>query len=292
MRGHTLRLGLALGLLGCLVAPAGASAAASRAVSLSWSDGGRGVFNGTLSITGFALVDDQLVAVGRLTGTTTGRHNTGIVDQAVTPQVLDLGVIGSTLHREVGPLEARGSTTDAPQTERIGFDLPSQSGYVELQIADALRRGSPRLHLLRLLDRVIDLSLPGPVTGVAGKCLDVAGANRANGTPVQLYECNGTDAQQWTRVRENFHGAPNGTLHALDKCLDVSGNQTANGTRVQLWDCNGTTAQKWGLPYSPNLLAGASGKCLDAVDARSADGTKLQIWECHGGPNQQWIGAF
>jgi uncharacterized protein YbcI len=111
MRGYPARLGLSLGRLGCLVAPAGASAAASRDVPLGWSDGGRGEFNGTLSITGFALVDDQLVAVGRLTGTTTGRHNTGIVDQAVTPQVLDLGVIGSTLHLDVGPLEARGSTT-------------------------------------------------------------------------------------------------------------------------------------------------------------------------------------
>ena len=28
--------------------------------------------------------------------------------------------------------------------------------------------------------------------GLAGKCVDVAGANTANGTPVQLYDCNGT----------------------------------------------------------------------------------------------------
>ncbi|MYT25211.1 family 16 glycosylhydrolase, partial [Streptomyces sp. SID7760] len=34
----------------------------------------------------------------------------------------------------------------------------------------------------------------GPITGLAGKCVDVAGANPANGTPVQLYDCNGTPA--------------------------------------------------------------------------------------------------
>ncbi|KMS92175.1 chitinase, partial [Streptomyces regensis] len=38
----------------------------------------------------------------------------------------------------------------------------------------------------------------GTITGLAGKCLDVAGANSADGTPVQLYDCNGTNAQQWT----------------------------------------------------------------------------------------------
>ncbi|MEV6118438.1 ricin-type beta-trefoil lectin domain protein, partial [Streptomyces sp. NPDC052109] len=38
----------------------------------------------------------------------------------------------------------------------------------------------------------------GAITGLAGKCLDVAGANSADGTPVQLYDCNGTNAQQWT----------------------------------------------------------------------------------------------
>ena len=36
------------------------------------------------------------------------------------------------------------------------------------------------------------------ITGPGGKCLDVAGANTANGTAVQLYDCNGTNAQTWT----------------------------------------------------------------------------------------------
>ncbi|GAA1296096.1 hypothetical protein GCM10009579_73830 [Streptomyces javensis] len=38
----------------------------------------------------------------------------------------------------------------------------------------------------------------GQITGVGGKCVDVAGADNANGTPVQLYDCNGTAAQQWS----------------------------------------------------------------------------------------------
>src|SRR5262249_23194851 len=38
----------------------------------------------------------------------------------------------------------------------------------------------------------------GQITGIAGKCVDVRAAGTADGTPVQLYDCNGTNAQQWT----------------------------------------------------------------------------------------------
>ncbi|MGW1142154.1 RICIN domain-containing protein, partial [Streptomyces zhihengii] len=31
-----------------------------------------------------------------------------------------------------------------------------------------------------------------------GKCVDVAAANTADGTPIQLHDCNGNAAQKWT----------------------------------------------------------------------------------------------
>ncbi|MEU8381699.1 RICIN domain-containing protein [Streptosporangium sp. NPDC048865] len=37
----------------------------------------------------------------------------------------------------------------------------------------------------------------GRITGLAGKCVDVAWADPANGTAVQLQDCNGGNAQQW-----------------------------------------------------------------------------------------------
>ncbi len=77
-------------------------------------------------------------------------------------------------------------------------------------------------------------------SGIPGKCVDVRDANSADGTPVQLYTCNGTAAQRWTYVP-----GEGGTLRALGRCLDVSGGGTANGTKVQLWQCNGTGAQRW-----------------------------------------------
>jgi hypothetical protein len=54
--------------------------------------------------------------------------------------------------------------------------------------------------------------------GDAKKCLDVQGANFANGTPVQLWDCNGTPAQAWTLQRGagKVKLAENGTNFCLD----------------------------------------------------------------------------
>ncbi|MEU7790734.1 ricin-type beta-trefoil lectin domain protein [Amycolatopsis sp. NPDC049159] len=122
-------------------------------------------------------------------------------------------------------------------------------------------------------------STGGTITGYGGKCVDVAGASPANGTAVDLYTCNGTNAQQWTSSA--------GTLRALGKCLDIASAGTANGTRVQLYDCNGTGAQQW-TRSGAQLVNPASGKCLDATGPSSADGTPLQIWTCTGAANQSW----
>ncbi|XVV01980.1 RICIN domain-containing protein [Actinosynnema sp. CA-248983] len=121
----------------------------------------------------------------------------------------------------------------------------------------------------------------GAITGLAGKCVDVAGAATANGTAVQLYTCNGTAAQTWTR-------ASDGTLRALGKCLDISGPSSADGTVTHLWDCHTGSSQKWAHDSSGRLVNQFSGKCLDVTGNNSADGTRLQIWTCTAGANQKW----
>ncbi|MGA4798341.1 ricin-type beta-trefoil lectin domain protein [Streptomyces lavendulocolor] len=121
----------------------------------------------------------------------------------------------------------------------------------------------------------------GPITGIGGTCVDVAGAGTANGTPVQLYDCNGTAAQNWTVGSD-------GTIRALGKCLDVASGGTADGTRVQLWDCNGTAAQQWAVPAARDIVNPQANKCLDAAGGGSANGTRLQIWTCTGAANQKW----
>ncbi len=121
----------------------------------------------------------------------------------------------------------------------------------------------------------------GTIRGLANKCVDVAGANTANGTAVQLYDCNGTAAQRWSVGAD-------GTIRALGKCLDVNAGGTANGTLVQLWDCNGSAAQRWAVTAARDIVNPQADKCLDATGNSSANGTRLQIRTCTGGANQKW----
>ncbi|MFI5895387.1 chitosanase [Actinoplanes sp. NPDC051513] len=121
----------------------------------------------------------------------------------------------------------------------------------------------------------------GPIKGIGGKCIDVAGAASANGTAIQLYDCNGSAAQQWTV------GNTDGTIRALGKCMDVTAASTTNGAKIQLYDCNATGAQKWTVSNGALVNTG-SGKCLDATGQSSANGTRLQIWTCTNTANQTW----
>ena len=121
----------------------------------------------------------------------------------------------------------------------------------------------------------------GPITGYQGLCVDVRGANSTDFTPVQVYTCNGTNAQQWTVVQAGS------TLQALGKCMDINGGGTANGTTVDLYDCNNTGAQVFIPQSNGELYNPQSGKCLDDT-GYGGSGTQLQIWACADTSNQVW----
>ncbi|HSZ28543.1 MAG TPA: ricin-type beta-trefoil lectin domain protein, partial [Pseudonocardiaceae bacterium] len=122
----------------------------------------------------------------------------------------------------------------------------------------------------------------GPI--IAGddtaKCVDDNGDSSANGTHVQMYDCNGTAAQNWTIETD-------GTIRINGSCMDITGAGTANGTLVELWTCNGGANQQW-LPVNGMLVNPVSGRCLDDPAFNTTNGTQLDIWDCNGGSNQQW----
>ena len=122
----------------------------------------------------------------------------------------------------------------------------------------------------------------GPVTGYDGLCIDDQSASTANYNPVQVYTCNGTEAQQWT-----FDTA-NDTLQVLGMCMDINAGGTADGTLVDLYYCNGSGAQVWQPQSDGALYNPQSGKCLDDTNWSTTPGTQLQIWDCSGNANQQW----
>ncbi|MFE3760816.1 ricin-type beta-trefoil lectin domain protein [Streptomyces sp. NPDC059104] len=120
---------------------------------------------------------------------------------------------------------------------------------------------------------------------VGGKCLDVENSGTNDGSPVQVYWCNGTSAQQWQMFGDD-HG-----LHLRNvvsqKCLDVSNNDPANGTRIQIWTCNSSPAQTWeyNLRATTAIKNVGTGKCLDLHTYEP--GYDSWLWDCNGtGPQQ------
>ncbi|MFI5908433.1 ricin-type beta-trefoil lectin domain protein [Dactylosporangium sp. NPDC051541] len=118
-------------------------------------------------------------------------------------------------------------------------------------------------------------------SAAANRCLDVNGAGQADGTVVQIWDCNGGANQQWTATSD-------GRLTVYgSKCLDVPG--TASGTRARIWTCNGGAGQQWRVNTDGTITGVALGLCLDVNGAGTANGTAVQLWTCNGGSNQQWI---
>jgi hypothetical protein len=73
---------------------------------------------------------------------------------------------------------------------------------------------------------------------MAGKCLDLAAGPTADGTCVQVWNCNGGANQRCQLI--------NGQLVGLDKkCLNVAGASTGDGSPFVLWHCTAAMNQKF-----------------------------------------------
>ena len=77
----------------------------------------------------------------------------------------------------------------------------------------------------------------------SGSAWDVAGGGVANGTQVELWDCNGTGAQEWRWRKQNRLINPQSGRY-----LEVTGGGASDGTQLQLWDCTDSAAQVWHLP--------------------------------------------
>ncbi|WP_063757053.1 glycosyl hydrolase family 95 catalytic domain-containing protein [Lentzea aerocolonigenes] len=113
------------------------------------------------------------------------------------------------------------------------------------------------------------LQANGSITGIGGKCLDVA-------TEVRLWTCTDSATQKWSTALVN---------PAARRCLDAA---ATSGSQVRIADCDRGTAQRWTLNGANGSITGNGGLCLDASGGSSADGTSVIVWSCSGSPNQKW----
>ncbi|MGW6014984.1 RICIN domain-containing protein [Streptomyces sp. NPDC055210] len=131
------------------------------------------------------------------------------------------------------------------------------------------------------------------VNAGSGKCVDARAAGTADGTAVQQYACNSSQAQQW-QLRDTSDGRVRVDNRAdATKTWDVADVSVADGAAVQLWTYGGGTNQQWqpvadagGTTY--HFVNRNSGKCLDVPSASTADGVQLQQWTCNGSAAQSF----
>ena len=175
----------------------------------------------------------------------------------------------------------------------------------------------------------ITSQLKGEIHGVgSGRCLTVKDGSTEAGTPVQIYDCNGTESQTWTydestRTLSVFGGtkclnvmsSPPAPLY-IDDCsadrghqawvfnrdrtithvatgyvLDVeSGSKKNEGPVVLSLPVANRDSQQWSRPsrLGGNVHAMYAGKCLGL--ASLTNGTQAQIADCLASPapTQEW----
>ena len=120
-----------------------------------------------------------------------------------------------------------------------------------------------------------------------GLCLDDYGASTANYNMVDVWTCNGSNAQQWyyDLSYDSLYVNINGTI----KCLDVRNSGSAPGTRVDIYQCNGTSAQIWYQTQNGNWVNPIANLCLDDPSGSDQAGMYVQVWTCNGETPQVWL---
>jgi hypothetical protein len=169
---------------------------------------------------------------------------------------------------------------------------------------------------------------PGQLTlaNGTGRCLDAVNGGVSNGTPLQMWACNGLRQQQWGVQAATRAVYSLGTSLVLDvtgystspgaaiqlwtggstanqawtfthaslavsnsgRVLDAIGYGTANGTLFQLYDDNRTSNQRFTFDPSVGELVSDTGRCLDVQGYGTANGTRVQLWDCTHTENQKW----
>jgi serine protease len=118
----------------------------------------------------------------------------------------------------------------------------------------------------------------GPITGYGSKCLDDWRDGDQNRNKIDIWTCNGTEAQAWTYAGN--------MLKIRGKCLDDKG-YGGPGTALVLYTCNGQQNQMWTYNGSGEYV-GYHHLCLTDPGSSTTNGTQVTIDVCQGTANQMW----
>lgn len=113
-----------------------------------------------------------------------------------------------------------------------------------------------------------------------------------HGSPAQLWDENGADAQLWV---QEVAGEGGSYLHpGYDRNLCLGVNTTGWGSSVFVQGCDGSARQRWHIDRGPFGTSGweirnvPENLCLDVPFSTFNSGQALQIWGCNHGQAQRW----
>ena len=128
----------------------------------------------------------------------------------------------------------------------------------------------------------------------SGKYLDVYNGSSANGTNVQQYAFNGSDAQKFKLVNDgNGYYTIYTAASGYNSCIDVTKSSSENGTNIQQWSAHGGDCQKFqfvnlGGKYVIKTKVSNCYSSLDVYNWSKNNGGNIAQWEYLDGENQQW----
>ena len=125
-----------------------------------------------------------------------------------------------------------------------------------------------------------------------GKCVDARAAGTTNGTVIQQYSCNGTQAQQFQFQPTSSGFTRVNNRNDATKVIDVTGVSAADNAGLQLWTYGGGNNQQWqavseGGGYF-HFVSRLSNKCLTVPNGSAADSTQLVQLTCNSSTAQSF----
>ena len=124
------------------------------------------------------------------------------------------------------------------------------------------------------------------------RVVDVQWGSKSNGTPIQIYSFNNTNAQKW-KVTHDKDGFLILTNIGSGRVLDVSGGIAKNNAKVQQWNSNNTKAQRWIAVKTEdgyiNLVSALDRSLvLDITSGSTQVKTRMQIHLSNGSKAQKF----
>lgn len=113
--------------------------------------------------------------------------------------------------------------------------------------------------------------------------LDLYNGFSSNGTNVQLYKSNGSNAQKFEVTYLDYGYYKISSMLDLTKSFDVASAGTANGTNVQIYDNNNSLAQQWVIKDAGNgyfyIISNCNGLYLDVANGSATNGVNVWMYE-------------